>query len=265
MAQSLKPWLSIQDQVDRLQRRGMQISDEAAAAQWLSAVGYYRLSGYWYPFRKINSTGQTRRLSTFSTGTTFAEVGGLYEFDRHFKTLIQSGLERVEVALRSQVGHQLGAIDPLAHTDPAHFRSTFNHVSWRATAPEDVIGSWTLVGKDWRLVVGNKSGATSLGFAVLLKFFEIEGRFPARARRIAPRSGNCSVYGRSHRQAGLTRNRRQGDAAATSGLYDHSAMELNKRLDVQLAAAVTFVLRAGFSPKKMFIKTNIGWRIVNMR
>lgn len=31
--------------------------------------------------------------------------------------------------------------------------------------------------RDWPLV-GNKSGATRLGFALLLKFFEVEGRFP---------------------------------------------------------------------------------------
>lgn len=29
--------------------------------------------------------------------------------------------------------------------------------------------------EDWRLV-GNKSGATRLGFSLLLKFFELEGR-----------------------------------------------------------------------------------------
>lgn len=46
---------------------------------------------------------------------------------------------------------------------------------------------WTLVGDDWRLL-GNKTGATRLGFALLLKFFELEARFargvhdfPARA------------------------------------------------------------------------------------
>jgi abortive infection bacteriophage resistance protein len=109
MTQPLKPWLSIQDQIDRLRHRGMHIADEQAAAQWLSAVGYYRLSGYWYPFREIDSTGGPgRRRSTFVSGTTFMEVVGLCEFDRHLKTLIQSGLERIEVALRSQVGHQLG-------------------------------------------------------------------------------------------------------------------------------------------------------------
>jgi hypothetical protein len=31
---------------------------------------------------------------------------------------------------------------------------------------------WTLTGDDWNLV-GNKSGETRLGFAVLLKFYEI--------------------------------------------------------------------------------------------
>ena len=34
-----------------------------------------------------------------------------------------------------------------------------------------------LVGQDWELVA-NKSGATRLGFALLLKFFELEARFP---------------------------------------------------------------------------------------
>ncbi|MEV0108338.1 Tn3 family transposase [Nocardia sp. NPDC050799] len=52
-------------------------------------------------------------------------------------------------------------------------------------SPEDLIGSWTLVGNDWRLV-GNKSGATRLGFGVLLKFFELEARFPRSADEVPP-------------------------------------------------------------------------------
>jgi Domain of unknown function (DUF4158) len=43
---------------------------------------------------------------------------------------------------------------------------------------EDLISCWTLDEADWRLLA-NKSGATRLGFAVLLKFLELEGRFPA--------------------------------------------------------------------------------------
>jgi hypothetical protein len=43
---------------------------------------------------------------------------------------------------------------------------------------DGIVGSWTLVDEDWRLVA-NKAGATRLGFALLLKFFELEARFPA--------------------------------------------------------------------------------------
>lgn len=50
----------------------------------------------------------------------------------------------------------------------------------REWSPDELIESWTLVGQDWTLV-GNKSGATRLGFAVLLKFFELEARFPRGA------------------------------------------------------------------------------------
>jgi hypothetical protein len=49
--------------------------------------------------------------------------------------------------------------------------------------PEDLIASWTLVEADWRLVA-NKTGATRLGFALLLKFFELEARFPRHLREL---------------------------------------------------------------------------------
>jgi hypothetical protein len=49
--------------------------------------------------------------------------------------------------------------------------------------PEDLIASWTLVEPDWALVA-NKTGGTRLGFAVLLKFFEIDGRFPEYAGEV---------------------------------------------------------------------------------
>ena len=138
MTRPVKSWLSINDQVQRLGRRGMHIADPDAAARWLSAVGYYRLSGYWYPYRQLNPAEAGKRLSTFEPGTTFDEITALYEFDRHLKALIHSGLERVEVALRSQIGHCLGAIDPMAHTDPTHFRATFDHTNWLRTASHRV-------------------------------------------------------------------------------------------------------------------------------
>jgi len=47
----------------------------------------------------------------------------------------------------------------------------------------DVDDRWTLRAAD-RALLGNKSGATRLGFAVLLKLFQAEGRFPRRAEDV---------------------------------------------------------------------------------
>ncbi|MGH3197895.1 MAG: DUF4158 domain-containing protein [Streptosporangiaceae bacterium] len=50
---------------------------------------------------------------------------------------------------------------------------------------DELIGAWTLVEGDWELV-GDKTGAGKLGFALILKFYGIEGRFPAYAEEVPP-------------------------------------------------------------------------------
>ena len=52
--------------------------------------------------------------------------------------------------------------------------------------PEDLVASWTLVEQDERELVAYKRGATRLGFALMLKFFEIEARFPRHASEFPP-------------------------------------------------------------------------------
>ncbi|WP_207558829.1 Abi family protein, partial [Mycobacteroides abscessus] len=125
-----KPFLSIADQITRLQGRGMAIDDLADARHRLESVGYYRLSGYWYPFRQRDNTDPSQVLDQFVPGTTFAEVAALYEFDRGLRAHLQVALERVEVVMRSQIGHRLGALDPLAHQDLQWFRPSFRHAAW---------------------------------------------------------------------------------------------------------------------------------------
>jgi len=48
-----------------------------------------------------------------------------------------------------------------------------------AQANRDAGDRWTLSAAD-RALLGNKSGATRLGFTMLLKLFQAEGRFPRR-------------------------------------------------------------------------------------
>ncbi|MFF8036264.1 DUF4158 domain-containing protein [Streptomyces sp. NPDC016626] len=56
--------------------------------------------------------------------------------------------------------------------------------------PEDLIEVWTLLEDDMKQV-RNKSGATRLEFALLLKFFEVETRFPESAREVPATAVEC--------------------------------------------------------------------------
>lgn len=128
---STKPFTDIAGQVSILQARGMSI-DPTDASQWLSNVGYYRLSGYWYNYRELDSDGKP--LDQFRTGTSFTDATALYEFDRKLRTLLHDAIERVEVGLRSHLSYHVGRIDPLAHERAVNFRPTFDHASWLAVA-----------------------------------------------------------------------------------------------------------------------------------
>ena len=50
--------------------------------------------------------------------------------------------------------------------------------------PDELFRYWTLSPDECELL-GNKTGATRLSFAVLLKIFQFEGRFPDRREDIA--------------------------------------------------------------------------------
>lgn len=47
-----KPWKSYEEQLDLLISRGLVVTDRSRALDYLQRIGYYRLSGYWYPFRE---------------------------------------------------------------------------------------------------------------------------------------------------------------------------------------------------------------------
>lgn len=54
---------------------------------------------------------------------------------------------------------------------------------------EELVEHWTLDVED-RTLLGNKTGATRLGFAILLKFFRREGRFPQREHQLVGASNH---------------------------------------------------------------------------
>jgi abortive infection bacteriophage resistance protein len=127
-----KPWLSFDAQLEHLQARGLQVDDPVRARDYLERLGYYRLSGYWYPLRAIdraasNAHGKVvRRLDTFVPGSRFEDVVRLYIFDKKLRLMAIDALERIEMAVRVDVAYLLGKRDPLAHENPAHLHGNFS-------------------------------------------------------------------------------------------------------------------------------------------
>lgn len=103
-----KACLTYDEQTDLLiDKRGL-ISDRAFLINRLREVGYYRLSGYWYIFKKCNNPGcDDSRDESFIAGTTFDEIWSLYTFDRQLRLFVLDAIERVEVYFRAQLSYVL--------------------------------------------------------------------------------------------------------------------------------------------------------------
>lgn len=126
----LKPWMSYKDQLQQLCDRGLQVDDTLAALDYLERLGYYRLSGYWYPLREIDQEesekqGKAIRKDTFVTGSRFEHVVQLYVFDKKLRLLALDALERIEMAVRVDVAYLLGKRSPAAHENPIYFHGNF--------------------------------------------------------------------------------------------------------------------------------------------
>lgn len=116
VSEDVKAFKTYAQQVETLAGRGMDMGDRESAVATLRRVNYYRLSGYWYPFRKQTPAG---RQDDFYAGTQFSDVVALYEFDARLRAATFAALVPVELAIRALLGHELGRIDPCARLDPS--------------------------------------------------------------------------------------------------------------------------------------------------
>ncbi|HZX06576.1 Abi family protein [Kribbella sp.] len=103
------------------------IDDDAEAERLLSVLGYYRLSGYWYVYRR--RLDHHRREDRFVEGTTFRQVIRLYDADRRLKLRLLDALERVEIALRVMIGFTLRRRGAYAHLDAGNLDGRFTQSS----------------------------------------------------------------------------------------------------------------------------------------
>ncbi|GHV69345.1 CAAX amino protease [Bacteroidia bacterium] len=96
-----KPFLILQEQLAQLKGRGLSFGDDVKALHLLKYISYYRLSGYWYPLL------ENKQPQVFKSGVTFETVFNLYKFDRELRKIIIGELEKIEIAVRTQMAYSL--------------------------------------------------------------------------------------------------------------------------------------------------------------
>lgn len=128
---AVKEYRPYDQQVGLLAQRGMDVGDRDEAVAMLQRVNYYRLSGYWYPFRM---QAAERRQDDFYPGSRLRDVVSLYDFDARLRAATFTALAPIELAIRALLGHELGKVDPCAHLDPSKLgataRSGANYRRW---------------------------------------------------------------------------------------------------------------------------------------
>jgi abortive infection bacteriophage resistance protein len=132
-----KPALTFEEQLIKLESRGLIITDHNLAKHQLSTISYYRLSAYCYPYRVRSAKGTIE--NKFVPNTLFSEVISLYEFDRHLRLLLMDAIERIEIHLRTTVTYHLGhKYGPLGYVKSQNFHPRFKHEVWLSKLQEEV-------------------------------------------------------------------------------------------------------------------------------
>jgi abortive infection bacteriophage resistance protein len=118
-----KPFISLQQQIDKLKGRGLIIKDDGYAFNVLSTTSYYRLRAYTYPFQENEKDNQP-----FKQAVTLEQIMELYEFDSSLRKTVFKALEKIEIALRTQIVYRFAEaygshwqMDPHAVRDTAKF------------------------------------------------------------------------------------------------------------------------------------------------
>ncbi|UOO81902.1 Abi family protein [Uruburuella testudinis] len=154
-----KTWKSLAEQIALLKSRGLAISDDTKAAEYLERIGYYRLSGYFYAMRELSGEYSELQnfqkpqklkvkkmvMDDFKRGASFENAVALYIFDKQLRLLATDALERIEISVRVDIAYALGKLNKFAYLKPACLHEKFcseldkknrtkpaSHLAWQA-------------------------------------------------------------------------------------------------------------------------------------
>lgn len=108
-----KQALSFEEQADLLLSRGLE-AERGDLIKRLKATSYFRLSGYFYPFREEGG-------ENYRPGTSLEQVWSLCAFDQRLRTLLLDAVEAIEVFTRTQLAYHFAHdFGPFAYNQPGN-------------------------------------------------------------------------------------------------------------------------------------------------
>lgn len=140
-----KPAKSTEALISEWQQRGLIIDDEIRAKRYLDFIGYYRLSAYTIPFQQ--SADGTHQ---FKPNVRFDDVLNLYVFDRELRLLVMDAIERIEVALRSQITNTLSLATNNAfwYLNANSFRQNYEHYRFLSNIEQKLLSEKMKLDRD---------------------------------------------------------------------------------------------------------------------
>lgn len=128
--QNVKPFKTIEEQIEILRSRGLIIKDNKFAYDTLLHINYYRLSAYSLTHRNND---------TFDDNATFENIVQLYKFDESLRAILLKYCSIVELSFRTYISYihsqKYGALGYLNHEN---FLNQWNHVDFLAKCRQEL-------------------------------------------------------------------------------------------------------------------------------
>lgn len=138
MKKEIKCPTTYEEQLGLFRKRGCSITNPDYCIERLQSIGYYRISGYFLPF-KVSS-------EEYQKGLPLERIFKIYEFDSFLRQLLFRAIEEVEIYLRSQLSyffaHKYGA---LGYRDEANFSQYHNHEKFTRKYNQEIDNNKTVL------------------------------------------------------------------------------------------------------------------------
>lgn len=122
MCFQLKKPLTIKEQIELIQSRGMEVPDTEVAAHMLSTCGYYRISGYMFQMKDHT------KPNYYVQGSNFNTILQIYEFDMELRHILLCAIDQIEIHCRARISYHF----PLFFGSYGHYEeSSFDSVEDR--------------------------------------------------------------------------------------------------------------------------------------